>query len=137
MRRSCTRLIVAVAALLALTVPVVAQQYYVVELKITVDNTARGFADAASSACTANACLTASGGHTQAVAAVCVLTASSGTITYRVDGTATTTTTGKEVAPGSTIVIQGNPNLLNASFIRTGSTSGDLRCTVSGAGSGQ
>lgn len=129
-----TRLLL-LALLVGLTLPVAAQQYYVVELKITVDNTARGFADAASSACTANACLAAGSGHAQAVAAVCVTTASGGAITYRVDGTATTTSTGKEVQPGSTIVIQGNQNLLNASFIRTGATSGDLRCTVSGSGS--
>lgn len=130
------RVLFALLAIAALTVPVVAQQYYVVELKITVDGTARGFADAASSACTSSACLKAQDGHPQAVVAVCVPTAASGAITYRIDGTATTSTTGTEVQPGATVVIQGNQNLLNASFIRTGATSGDLRCKVSGAGSG-
>lgn len=130
------RFLAGLLTLLALTVPAAAQQYYVVELKITVAGTAVGFADAASSACTLAACLKPQDGHPQAVAASCVLTAASGAITVRTDGTATTTTTGKEAQPGATIIIQGNQNLLNASFIRTGATSGDLRCTVSGAGSG-
>lgn len=106
-------------------------QQYVVALKLAVAGSAVGFADASSPTCTANACLVAGSGHPQASYASCILTASSGTITYRIDGTTVTTTTGNEIAPGSSFVIQGNANLLNASFIRTGSTSGDVRCVIS------
>lgn len=116
---------------LALTVPVGAQQYQFA-LKLAVAGTAVGFADATSPTCTSNSCL-GSTGHPQAVSASCVLTASSGTITYRIDGTTVTATTGMEIAPGSTFVITGNQNLLSASFIRTGSTSGDVRCSVASA----
>lgn len=119
--------------LVGLTVPLSAQQQYQATLKISVAASAVTFADAASSACTAFACILVGNGHPQAITATCVLTASSGTITYRIDGTAPTSSTGIEVSPGSTLGITGNPNLLAASFIRTGSTSGDLRCTVSGA----
>lgn len=130
MRRS----FVLIAALLALAVPLQAQQppSYVVTLKITVAGSAVTFADAASSACTLNACLKSQDGHVQATVAVCTSTASGGTITFRIDGTTVTASTGQEVAPGSTFVITGNNWLLNTSFIRTGSTSGDLRCVVSG-----
>lgn len=131
-----TRLLL-LALLVGLTLPVAAQQYYVVELKIAVAGSAVSFADAASSACTSNGCLTASSGHPQAVAASCALTAASGAITYTVSGATATATTGTEAQPGATIVIQGNQNLLNFSAIRTGSTSGDLRCKISGSGSGQ
>lgn len=107
------------------------QQSYIFNLKLSVAASAVGFASASSPTCTSNACLTEGAGHPQANQASCILTASSGTITMRVDGTATTTTTGVEIAPGSSFVIAGNANLLAASFIRTGSTSGDLRCVVS------
>ena len=97
-------------------------QTYVKHVKLTIAGTASGF--------------TASDingdGHPQATSAVCQLTGASGAITYRVDGTATTSTTGQEVAAGSVIVITGTNNLLAASFIRTTSTSGDVRCVLSG-----
>lgn len=117
--------------LLALTVPLGAQQYEA-HLKITVAASAVTFADAGSSACTAFACITEGAGHPQAVTALCSLTASSGAISYRIDGTAPTSTTGIEVQPGSTLGITGISNLLAFQAIRTGSTSGDLRCVVSG-----
>ena len=118
------------ALLLGLTVPLGAQTY-VFNLKLSVAAAAVGFKDATSPTCTTNSCLTAGEGHPQAVSAVCAPTAASGAISYRIDGTTVTATTGNEVQPGSTFVITGNQNLLNASLIRTGSTSGDIRCVLS------
>lgn len=125
------RKLLLVGVLLALTVPVTAQMRYVFNLKLAVANSAVGFAGASSPTCTSNACIAEGEGHPQANTASCLLTAASGTITMRLDGTATSTTTGVEIAPGSSFVITGTQNLLSASFIRTGSTSGDLRCVFS------
>ncbi len=125
------RLLLALS-LLALTVPVGAQQYQV-NLKLAVAGTAVGFSSASTPTCTSNSCLIQGDGHQQANTAVCVLTASSGTITYRIDGTTVTATEGMEIAAGSTFVIQGNPYLINFSAIRTGSTSGDVRCSLTSA----
>lgn len=124
------RLILALV-LLALTVPVGAQQY-VVNLQLTVAGTAVGFSSATSPTCTSNACLVEGAGHPQANYASCSLTPASGTIAYRIDGTAVTTgSIGMQVSANGSFVIQGNPYLINFSAIRTGSTSGDIRCVLS------
>lgn len=120
------------AFILALTLPLSAQSY-VFNLKLAVAGSAVGFANATSPTCTTNSCINAGSGHPQATSAVCTTTAASGTIAYRVDGTTVTSSTGIEVAPGSTFVIQGTPFLLAFSAIRTSSTSGDVRCVLSGS----
>lgn len=123
--------IVLAIVLVALTVPVGAQQY-VVNLQLTVGASGVGFSSATSPTCTSNSCLLAQDGHLQANYASCSLTPSSGTIAYRIDGTAATTgSVGMQVSGGGSFVIQGNQNLINFSAIRTGSTSGDVRCVLS------
>jgi hypothetical protein len=126
-----TRILVMLALVLMPLTPARAEQSYLVNLKLAVAGTAVGFSGASSPTCTSNSCLLQQDGHLQANYASCILTASGGAIAYRIDGTAVTATTGNEIQPGSTFVIQGNANLIAASFIRTGSTSGDVRCVLS------
>lgn len=117
----------------ALTVPVGAQQY-AVNLKLAVAGTAVGFSSGtygpSNTTCTANECINGNG-HPNAVYASCENTAAGGTVAYRIDGGTATATTGTEVYAGSVFYIQGTQNLVNFSAIRTGSTSGDIRCVLS------
>lgn len=121
------RLVLALALVCGLSLQGEAQES-AFNLRLTVTNSARSFADAASPTCTAFSCILQGEGHSQAMSAACVSTAGGGTFTYRVDGTTATTTEGIEVPPGATVVISGTPFLLQFSAIRTGASDASLRC---------
>ena len=57
------------------------------------------------------------------------ITAESGVMRYRYDGTDPTSTVGHILRPNSTMTIEGSINLSQLKFIRTGTTSGKLQVT--------
>lgn len=116
-----TRFILAIVALVALTVPVAAQWRYLANVPaITIDNTAGGIA------------LTSSyingAGHVQANVGSCVVSVAQ--IRYTIDGTAPTSTFGYLVDSGGQITLSGNDVLTAFRAIRTGGSSGVIDCIV-------
>lgn len=57
------------------------------------------------------------------------VTAETAQMRYTIDGTAPTTTVGHLLDIGDVLDIEGIKNVSNARFIRTGVTSGTIRCT--------
>lgn len=57
------------------------------------------------------------------------VTAETAQMRYRYDGTAPTATEGHLLEVGDVLTIEGINNVSNARFIRTGATSGTIRCT--------
>lgn len=118
-----------------LAVPLHAQWSYIKNVRLQVAGTAVNFdaaVDSSGTTCTSFACITQGNGHSAATSATCTNLSSAGAVIYTVDGSTATTTRGNEIQPGGTVVIQGGQQLLTASFIRSGSTSGDLRCVLAG-----
>lgn len=111
-----------VLALLALTVPLSAQ--YRAQVNLAPGATASGFTAAD---------INAGGGHNQANSAVCRLDAASGSIRFRVDGTAATNAAagGTEANAGDVFYVNDNIALNAFSAIRTGATSGAIACNLS------
>ncbi len=57
------------------------------------------------------------------------ITVETAQIRYRLDGTDPTASVGHILEVGDILIIDGNANIANANFIRTGGTSGTIRVT--------
>ena len=113
--------LVTIALVLALTVPLAAQQYsYLAFEQITVAGTAIGFTAAT---------INIGAGHMQAETAICRLETAQ--IRFAYDGTTPTTTVGTLWEVGEERQFNGHQILRNFRAIRTGGSSGQLDCTYS------
>lgn len=108
-----------ILAVVALTVPLLAQGY----TKTIGDVTVTGTAAAVFAATDINA----GAGHAAATGATCAVSTAAIRVTW--DGTTPTTSSGYLMPPGQ-YVLTGTTTLLNLSAIRNTSTSGVLSCVV-------
>lgn len=114
-----TRLFVTLAAVLALTVPVIAQTQYVAIADVTVGAVAANVFSSSD--------VLAGGGHPAAQSASCALTGANIRLTF--DGTAPTTSLGLVLVPGNWTFV-GTTVLLGAQAIRDDSTNAVLSCVL-------
>jgi hypothetical protein len=129
-----TRRLLTALLLLALTVPLTAQTYRAtISLSIAAASVGFDSGTVDGTACTNYACILQGSGHPQANTASCVLTAASGSVNFRVDGTAVTSadSSGEELGAGGSVYFNDINAILGARFIRKTSTSGVLTCTLS------